>query len=474
MIRHEGDKWVLYSHDGDKVLGRFDSEGQAGERERQVQYFKSRHAAMMDDDDSYDWPGHDGLAIATASLAFRADELKIIKKYTTGGGLVEMPLLRIGEVNLSKTASRSAGIWTVTAETLNEMVGNFGKHVPLPVGHYPHVPLDATAGEMPAFLEAVSVRGDTLYGHISVADPALFDSLVKGTLRGFSGDFARNAEWPQVKIEGWEVYGGVLTNRPAVNVSFRPPIAAAVVALSVRLAESSPKGEHVMADQEHVSLAVHESKVKDLNDQLRAGAEQVVALTTRLQSAQGDLTKARSEGDESAVKLAALSTERDSLRAQLASRDQIIDADRAAVKELNKRVVELTDKVEVAESANLAASVLSVIDQAVQAGVPPAVFDGHKADPASWMKSNYANLDAFTRVCASLSGMPNIKKPGSAGIQSGHDPAKGADDAIQLTAAEKEVLDRVNATSTGANFIGASTEAEARKRFEQAKQRKSA
>ena len=34
MIRHEGDKWVLYTKDGSKVLGRHDTEGDAEAQER--------------------------------------------------------------------------------------------------------------------------------------------------------------------------------------------------------------------------------------------------------------------------------------------------------------------------------------------------------------------------------------------------------------------------------------------------------
>lgn len=37
MIKHEGDKWVLYSKDGTKTLGTFDSQEDAEERERQIQ-----------------------------------------------------------------------------------------------------------------------------------------------------------------------------------------------------------------------------------------------------------------------------------------------------------------------------------------------------------------------------------------------------------------------------------------------------
>lgn len=42
VVRHEGDKWNLYTRDGSKKLGEFDTEEQAKKRERQIQYFKHR------------------------------------------------------------------------------------------------------------------------------------------------------------------------------------------------------------------------------------------------------------------------------------------------------------------------------------------------------------------------------------------------------------------------------------------------
>lgn len=46
VLRHEGGKWVLYSHDGSKHLGTFDTKEEALDRERQIAYFK--HVAKSD------------------------------------------------------------------------------------------------------------------------------------------------------------------------------------------------------------------------------------------------------------------------------------------------------------------------------------------------------------------------------------------------------------------------------------------
>lgn len=45
VIRKEGDKWVLYSSDGTRKLGEFDTREDALKRERQIQFFKRQHEA---------------------------------------------------------------------------------------------------------------------------------------------------------------------------------------------------------------------------------------------------------------------------------------------------------------------------------------------------------------------------------------------------------------------------------------------
>lgn len=40
MIKKEGEKYVLYSHDGSKHLGTFDNMRDAHKREQQIQMFK--------------------------------------------------------------------------------------------------------------------------------------------------------------------------------------------------------------------------------------------------------------------------------------------------------------------------------------------------------------------------------------------------------------------------------------------------
>jgi hypothetical protein len=42
MIVKRGNKYCLYSHDGSKKLGEFDSKEAAQKREKQINYFKHR------------------------------------------------------------------------------------------------------------------------------------------------------------------------------------------------------------------------------------------------------------------------------------------------------------------------------------------------------------------------------------------------------------------------------------------------
>ena len=46
-IRHEGDKWVVYSEDGTKKLGEYDTEEEAKKRLRQIEYFKHQNKAAI-------------------------------------------------------------------------------------------------------------------------------------------------------------------------------------------------------------------------------------------------------------------------------------------------------------------------------------------------------------------------------------------------------------------------------------------
>lgn len=54
MIRQEGDKWILYSKDGERKLGEFATEEEAKEREREVEFFKNKKENTASDTTTVD------------------------------------------------------------------------------------------------------------------------------------------------------------------------------------------------------------------------------------------------------------------------------------------------------------------------------------------------------------------------------------------------------------------------------------
>ena len=49
MIKHEGDKWILFSKDGSKVLGEFDTEEEAKAREGEIIAAQAAQESDADD-----------------------------------------------------------------------------------------------------------------------------------------------------------------------------------------------------------------------------------------------------------------------------------------------------------------------------------------------------------------------------------------------------------------------------------------
>ena len=50
MIKKEGNKYILYSHDGSKKLGEFDSKKDAERREKVINYFKWKDSQKESND----------------------------------------------------------------------------------------------------------------------------------------------------------------------------------------------------------------------------------------------------------------------------------------------------------------------------------------------------------------------------------------------------------------------------------------
>ena len=414
---------------------------------------------------------------ATASVAvdFGAiagpQRLRVLSTNPDGTGQVEIPVLSTGDIDLTKAAG-GKGVWKVTHDTLAQLAANYGAHGPVPVGVHGRNPhpgkLTDTGGPMPAFLESVRLEGNILWGRFGIGDPQLFSDLTTGRMRGFSGDFVKDVVWPKATVEGWDVYGGVFTNRPADhNIHFAPTIAAsAAVSLTIGLERATTK-EREMAE-EHVSLAIHEAETKRLSTQLTVANETISSLSARVETGRTDLTAERQKREEAEGKVISLTTELGAVKATNLQLDGSVREHKTAVQDLNRKVVDLTDKWQAAEDANLSAKVLTAMNAAIEKGVPPAVFEEIRKDPVNGMRKTYSTFEAFERQCAVLSGVP-FKLPDGKPVKSGHTPGEEADpDAVSLSAPEKEVLDSLK---LGTDFIGVMNEEAARKVHE-ARQKK--
>ena len=340
--------------------------------------------------------------------------LQIIRENEDGSGVVRVPILKVGQVNLKKTASKGGGTWDVTLDTLHEIAANFPQHPgPVPVGTTIHRSVGETGGAMPAFLESVVVSGNTLFGDV-FAMVGLFDEIKAGMWRGFSVDAAEDAAWPTITLKGWSVFGGIFTNRPAADVHFAPK---AKVAASVF---QSLVDEDKERDMETVSLEIHEAKIEESKAALAAKdleikrvnevnadvGEKVATLQTQLDEAKRDLTTARTETSTGKAHENELSATVASLEASMA--------------EMRGKLSAASAKLDAEVNRVTAARVKELVEIAIDpngAAMPPKYFEGYEADPCAWLKSNYANLNAFETFVSALPG-GSAKKPTSSGPSS--------------------------------------------------------
>lgn len=140
---------------------------------------------------------------------------------STGTLEVELPILTAGTIDLSRTAGKGAGSLTITADMLNQVARNLTDWPgPVPVRRAPHVPFEETHGPAEGFLEAITVRGNQAWGRFRL-NGDLAREFAADQWRGFSVDLVKDPKLPSRAITGWAVWGGVFTNRPASDVSYR-------------------------------------------------------------------------------------------------------------------------------------------------------------------------------------------------------------------------------------------------------------
>jgi hypothetical protein len=344
-------------------------------------------------------------------------EIKVIHRRDNGSGIIEVPILPMAEIDLSKTAGESKGKVAITEAELEEIVANFARFPgPVPIGVQPHQDFGERAGFSPGFINACRVKRKKLYAEVDVTAP-LFEEILSGGWRGFSVEIARNLKTATVDLDGWVLTGGVFTNRPATDVNFR--IAASEqntaedkATYSIRLDKGDKEKE--MSQEQIASLEAEVSTQKELVANLRAqadtsaktAADEIATLETKLTEANKDAATANTAAAEIKVKLAAAADEVRHLTKKLDNEQQ------------TRREAEI--KLEAEENRSLREAVVKLAEAAIERGVSAKHFEGLEEDPAAWFNKRYVSLEAMKQF---IDALPLVKE---SAVSSGNKPDEKA------------------------------------------------
>jgi len=340
--------------------------------------------------------------------------VKVVKRRENGSGIIEIPLLPVSEIDLSRTASGGDKTVSITVDVLNEIVANFERFPgPVPIGAGGHDPGGVGGGVSLGFVNAVSVRGNVLYGEVDLT-PALFAEVESGGWGGFSVELAKNLKRATAELTGWALTGGVFTNRPATDVNFR--IAASDEGTSDEKAIHSicltagEEKEQAMEAEKIAALEAELAAEKETVKALRAAAEadkgDSAGLETRLTEANKDLATANIKLSEERAKRSAAESEVARLGKELAKQEQA------------RKEAEI--KLEAAENRTLRENVLKLAHKAIDRGVSAKHFEGLEEDPVAWFAKRYVSLEAMEQF---LDALPTISE---SSVSSGK-PDKTAD-----------------------------------------------
>ena len=388
-------------------------------------------------------------------------DVRVLKRHDSGGGLVELPVLPVSEINISRTAGGGEGTVSIGAEELRQIVANFGQQPgPVPVGFGRHA--EDRSGPQPAFIEAVRVDGDSLWASLDLNAWAFGQLIEDRAFRAFSVEIQKNPKFATAELEGWVLTGGTFTNRPATDVNFKVAAegeASCDVAAVAVCEFGSELKEHTMpekAEEKTVSLSFHETKLAEAKGETDAATSSVKSLETRLEVVRDESAKIKADLVELSGQVESVRTERDSDRAKSARLELTVKALTKDKTSLETQLTEQGQALREATQASLSIEVRDVITAAIEAGAPPAIFEGFEANPAEWMESKYASFEAFKDTTSRLHGVG--VKLSSAPVKSGHDPATAADPKDEkVTEEEAAILERFG----GDAFVGVTNKAEA-------------
>jgi hypothetical protein len=338
-------------------------------------------------------------------------EIRVLRRRENGSGVIEIPLLPATEIDLARTATGTEGKASITVADLEQIAANFPRFPgPVPIGVQPHQDFGDRAGFAPGFVDALVVRGDTLFGQLDVIAP-LFAEIEAGGWRGFSVEISRNLKTATVDLDGWALTGGVFTNRPATDVHFRIAAsdkgAAELTAAHSITIRPRPEDEvRNMADKVPPAdpgadrvvtlegqLKTQESLVGTLRAQAESMAGDKTALEARLRESAKDLKAANIALAEAKASMAALEDEKGHVEKRLKK------------SEAERRENEI--KLEAEQARSLSESVRELATKAIDRGVSAKHFEGLEEDPAAWFAKRYVSLEAMSQF---LDALPTVKE----------------------------------------------------------------
>lgn len=381
----------------------------------------------------------------------------ILEEYPDGGGLVEIPILRVAKVDLSKTAGGGKGNLDITLADLQAALANFSKWPgPVPINVHPHRPLSETAGASPGFIRALSIRGETLFARIFLCN-WLYDEFRRGMWAGFSCDLLGNFKTPTVSLPGMSIAGGVFTNRPATDITFDLKAAAecsADLALPVYLSYQVPS--ELAASGEEKKMP--DEKVASLEAQLSEKESTITALETRntelsqkLASLEKAFSDLRGEADR-------IRGEKSGVEGQLAVKTKEASDVTARLEILNGEVRELRERLGKSEKDNLSQKLRRIRFDALRTRDIPSSFflemeEGREAD---WLKEHFVSLEALEGL---INSFPKLKRPLSAVEKSGSDMSDP--DASNV---DPEIRARLRSIGLSADYTNVTDETQLKKK----------
>ncbi len=396
-----------------------------------------------------------------------AVEVVVLKTRDDGSGVVSIPIVpETPFIDFDKT-SGGGGKGSISASDLEEMVDNFAKlPSPVPVATDAHV--GDRGGKAPGFVDGVELIGNTLWATIDLGPDLFKEVVLERAWRAFSIEAVKNLVKPTISLMGWVLTGGVFTNQPATDVHFKIaaadesviPDGSASVALR---GPASVQAERLdMAEEKVISLSSHEARMGEVKEQAAAATQQVADLTSANSTLSDRMTKLEASEADAQASLATATTELSAANAIGNQKDAQLSAVRAERDALQVSFNDAEQKAKADAAKALAVDVKAVISSALDAGVPPALFEGADADAAAWMTARYATLESFTAQIQSLHGIVKLKAdPVKSGGDPNADDPKEPAEPTKLSEIEQAKLEKIGLKDS--HFDGITTAAEAAK-----------